>query len=716
MARRALIDLSMARDLATGGLSRLASFLGKGLESSGSSLQFISGAARRQYSAKLGTSELLLAYEVSPWLQSVVKRISWAAAVVEWQLWAVKPEPGTRDHKLGKSYIRPMALQQCSDMDVMSKNLDTLQEQGLAEQIHDHPLLEMLGTANPLMTGLNARFVSFAMLNTAGEVFWILSRNNAGAPIEFWPIPPSWVRKVPDVRNPDAKFEIMVSGKLFLFDAADVVWFKHPRLENPYTRGSGTGFSIGDELDTDEYISKFQNTFFTSRGRPDLLISVQGAEREELKLAKAKFEEEHRDMRRGGRTFWHPGEVKVTNLAQKLKDMDVTEQRKFFRDMVVSVYGAPPEVVGIIENSNRATIREALTILALLVTVPQLQFMRAELQSRVVPLYDDRLVLRAVSPVPSDRDFQLKAMEAAPEMSTRGEWRGVQGQKDRGDGDDIHLQPFSVIEVQAPKESKSATPRKALKAATKEFTAGDVQRVIDSLQPEALTDAMRPDEERTVDDFANDTLRDLGVEATFGLQNPQAISFMANWSSTRITRINRTTQEAMRAELTFGMELGEGVVKLAERVNSVMDTATKTRSITIARSEVIRASNFGTFMGHSIGGVDFRQWVPTLDAKTREEHLDLGAMQPVAIGQPFEIAGYFAMYPGDFGVAALDINCRCTSIAVITNPKSLAELGEVWKLYVTTARPYEERMKTAAIVGFEVQRTAALAELERLAI
>ena len=53
-----------------------------------------------------------------------------------------------------------------------------------------------------------------------------------------------------------------------------------------------------------------------------------------------------------------------------------------------------------------------------------------------------------------------------------------------------------------------------------------------------------------------------------------------------------------------------------------------------------------------------RQWASTLDSRTREEHQKLDG-QSRELDEPFDVNGCKAMYPGGFGIASEDINCRC---------------------------------------------------------
>jgi hypothetical protein len=62
-------------------------------------------------------------------------------------------------------------------------------------------------------------------------------------------------------------------------------------------------------------------------------------------------------------------------------------------------------------------------------------------------------------------------------------------------------------------------------------------------------------------------------------------------------------------------------------------------------------------------GVEFdKVWLATLDYKTRDRHRQLDNQVADKKGY-FHIDGYKSLAPGMFGVASLDVNCRCTTIA-----------------------------------------------------
>lgn len=86
------------------------------------------------------------------------------------------------------------------------------------------------------------------------------------------------------------------------------------------------------------------------------------------------------------------------------------------------------------------------------------------------------------------------------------------------------------------------------------------------------------------------------------------------------------------------------------------------RAMTIARTEAHRIQSESSLDAQRAAvkaGADVKkQWDAFLDGLTREAHQRLDG-QIRDIEEPFEVDGHEAMFPGGFGVAELDINCRC---------------------------------------------------------
>lgn len=128
-----------------------------------------------------------------------------------------------------------------------------------------------------------------------------------------------------------------------------------------------------------------------------------------------------------------------------------------------------------------------------------------------------------------------------------------------------------------------------------------------------------------------------------------------------ISELKRSIRSELSRGIANGSSWGEIAAVIANGMNSPMEKA-YTNSIRIARTEGHRIQNEAAFdcqqEAASRGADIFKQWDATLDSLTRPHHVELDG-QVKAVNEPFEVAGMHAMYPGGFGVAGEDCNCRC---------------------------------------------------------
>ena len=121
-------------------------------------------------------------------------------------------------------------------------------------------------------------------------------------------------------------------------------------------------------------------------------------------------------------------------------------------------------------------------------------------------------------------------------------------------------------------------------------------------------------------------------------------------------------KQVIRTEVSRGLSQSYSYEQMATLIKRAGGNTYK-NSVRIARTEGHRITNEATYNAQvkakSKGAQITKEWDSTLDAKTRPEHQFLDG-QLVDVDKPFKDSeGNEAMYPGDFGVAKLDISCRC---------------------------------------------------------
>lgn len=120
-------------------------------------------------------------------------------------------------------------------------------------------------------------------------------------------------------------------------------------------------------------------------------------------------------------------------------------------------------------------------------------------------------------------------------------------------------------------------------------------------------------------------------------------------------------QKTIAEEISRGISTGLGYGDIARNI-SLQGRIPLNRAMTIARTESHRiqcqATSDAQYKAKEKGADVLKQWDAALDGATRPNHRKLDG-QIRELDEPFEVAGMKAMFPGDFGKASEDCNCRC---------------------------------------------------------
>ncbi len=152
------------------------------------------------------------------------------------------------------------------------------------------------------------------------------------------------------------------------------------------------------------------------------------------------------------------------------------------------------------------------------------------------------------------------------------------------------------------------------------------------------------------------------------------------WSE-RLRNSSKLLNEQIRGEITQGLIQGKSYQQTASAVRERMEISEK-RALRIVRTETHRAQVQGRLDGFEQArdaGVEFdKQWVSTLDTRTRDSHQTMdGQIAEVVDGEyifRFPDGGTTSA-PGLSGIPEEDINCRCAVIAVIEGFDPVARRG-----------------------------------------
>ncbi len=394
----------------------------------------------------MGTRDLIEGFDSMPWLRGIASKVGGSVAGV---LMSGGVYRILRDGKV----VRMPSIQRAHG-EHRWKLMAALKQSKEAELVEEHPYYDAMAKPNPFMSGLGLYKITNIHVDLVGDAYWIKDRNGLDTPRGYWPVPPHWVIQHPTPSSP--AFRVVWKSWQAIVPESEVVWFHEPSPADPYARGSGVGWSLGDEFEVDEYAAKMAKQLFYNRARPDFIfMGGPGASEPELRRLERDWMNRIQGFWRAFKPYFMTGGLDdqffdvrkhIFEFQQPtMEQLVYPNLRKVQRDIALQTWGGiPPEMFGVIENSNRATIDAANYLYMSGVVVPRAEALRWVVQNQVIPDFDERAVFDYPSPIPEDKDHELNIRKAAPWAWQADEYRALAGDRALPDGKGrTHLVPLN---------------------------------------------------------------------------------------------------------------------------------------------------------------------------------------------------------------------------------------------------------------------------------
>ena len=637
-----------------------------------------------------------------------------------------------------------------------------------AEVIGEHELYDLLDHPIPTfpeIDGWTLRYMTFAYVDLVGECGWLKVRDGRKI-IALLPIPKAWIIEKPTIGN---HFYLItpygsMGGITLTVPAEDFIYFKDVDLNDPYGNGKGMSESIADELETDEYASKYQKNFFFNDATPPYIVTgYQGNEQGADKL-KQTLKQKIGGFRKAREPAILTGAMDVKPLGISPKELDMVQSRKFLRDECLQHYQIPPEAFGIIENSNRATIDSSLYLAQKNVFVPRLRFFERVLNNQLLNEYDDLICRHDIKIIEDDelklRIYQFGVQNGCITKEQYCEQFGINPKPEEGHyivpigqtiipvGEEFDLSTIPLPEEEPTEPTPDETTedddkKKALKGSAgrvlnqkqkrdewknklwknfDEKAKGNEPAFINAVKKIAkrqATDILKNIDDltecndATINNLCNDYFqkdcdkavkmglakcwidsmqagrenakqaiaekKDITVIGELLITNDAFNKWVEKYGLAKSVELNQTTKkqllEKLRKALTESLENGEGLEKtkkrLQESAREVFGELSNTRAYLIARTETGASVNVGQVSTYKATGIEKKEWISTLDDRTRESHLMMDGVI-ADIDSTFEVVNETEggvdnmQYPLDPNGSAGNVcNCRCTVAPII---------------------------------------------------
>lgn len=546
------------------------------------------------------------------------------------------------------------------------------------------------------------------LLLPTGEAFWIKERNRLGNVTELWPVPAHWVNEIPSASR--KYFTIYPQGNMQATAIhvlkKDMVYFKKLNVENPYERGMGRAECIGDELETDEMMAKYQKRFFLNNGVPPMVGMMPGAGKEEVDRTEELWAQKYQGTNNAHKVAWINWDAKFQLLRDTAKEMDFVKARQFLADATRQFFSIPPELFGDVKNSNRSTIDSAYYLFTKNVLRKELSFLTDVLNLQLIPDFSEDIYFEFDNVVPEDAEFELKKSTEGLKYGALSvnQWLRTNGYEEIGEKGEVvyvplNMMPVSLIDGPLPTNLPPVAPEPKAKALTPEhkeriwkifdkaavknerpfisalkkyFQAQQdkvnsaLEKSVKALDPDDILDweeesdklkaTLSPSWQASLTEGYNFAESTFGFGVNFDVVNPKFKDWIEKEGLKRSKKINETTAKKIRSTLSEGIMQGESIPNLRDRISAVYSDAKGYRATLISRTETITTVNTGSLYTMKAGGIKRKEWLSTSDSRTRPEHVEMNG----------EIVGIDEEFSNGEDVP-MSYNCRCTVLPVLSD-------------------------------------------------
>jgi HK97 family phage portal protein len=193
-----------------------------------------------------------------------------------------------------------------------------------------------------------------------GEAYWLIVGAKAGQPSKAMRLHPMYM----DARIKDGQFlgwrygPIYETEQAIEYDAEEVLHFK---LDDPNSDVYGLSplDSLQHTVATDLFAMRFNKKFFENSASSGLILSMKNSTKEEVDRNREWLDQNYTGTDNAWRTMVLEGDIEVKDRAGKLHEMQFIEGRKFNRQEILAALDIDPSKLGITEDSNRSTSKEA---------------------------------------------------------------------------------------------------------------------------------------------------------------------------------------------------------------------------------------------------------------------------------------------------------------------------------------------------------------------
>lgn len=556
------------------------------------------------------------------------------------------------------------------------------------EDLPDHPLTKLLARPNEETTGSTFVQELTGYLYLGGNALIPKVRNSRQVK-ELWALSPEGFKPIP---SPDRmhgsvlRYEKGTGKDKVLLRPKDTIHVKFPDPADP-TWGMAPLMAAAMSVDTDVDAVSWNRSSLRNRAVTDGVLSTdQALSEEQYERLSRQMKDQHQGPSNARKAYLLEAGLSWQQMSLSPAEMDFVESRRITREDILSVFGVPPAVLGIVQSATQSDVEAMLLQFWLNTVIPYLSDLRDSFNLSLASEFGDVKVRFDLSDVPAlapqiraKIDSAKKLTEMGVPVSEANRLLGVGLMEYEGWDASVPAKPVGplvpaavsarVLDAKSLNKSTSGDHWKAfdnrrepyyelVAKRCRAFLAEEAEEVLGSDTPLTVIDERSAKWVEELAGLYSLMIRDFGEleeSKAFDFGVGRIASWISKWSKTRGALFSNTTKERIAGIVD---KLGRG-----SEANDAIRVfyADESRIENVATTETVAATNQGSEEGARQSGKRTKTWNSTPDEKRRKSHRDAEG-QTVGIDEFFIVGGYEGMQPGDPALPASETNrCRCVA-------------------------------------------------------
>lgn len=345
-----------------------------------------------------------------------------------------------------------------SDVAAVKWRCNRIDANGKRTEIFDHDLIRIWNRPNSFQTGSQFRKMIQLHLDICGYAIVEIVRDGSGRPISLTPIIPDNISGFPDIdrakrENDPSFFNFKVTsseGPEVEIPPSNILWFASTEVDS-IAGGGSLAYSLADDINQDNLAGVWNNSLYKNLARVPHVISIhsdgnEDIEQSDIQAIADDLKSSKAGAENAGKDLVVPARVSVTPLVKSPQEMDFHQTKLSLARAIRIGAGVPPEILGDVDNSNRATAQAAIELHQKFNILPRIRYLEEAVGSMLTPIYGDSSIeLVPEDPVEKSKEFILQRSTEGLKIGaiTVNEWRESQGLDPLPEGGDERLIPLN---------------------------------------------------------------------------------------------------------------------------------------------------------------------------------------------------------------------------------------------------------------------------------